>query len=415
MNWKFWSEKENPAQPGIAIAEGQTVDSREIVGNYRAQYEQLEVVNRAVNMLVDDISEIPIDVGGKLAGVVPAGKPPKEDETGNIQSIPAFRAKQVYNLLNVQPNPYEDINSFRRNLFMDYIIDGNIFIYFDGMALYHLPAVNMLVVPDKKEYISKYQYVQGPEAIDYMPWEIIHIKENSFYSIYRGISRLRPAYRTMILLSKMRAFQDNFFTNGAVPGLVIKSPNTLSDKTKERMLQTWKTRYRPDSGGRNPVILDGGLEIDTISNVTFAEMDFQNSVIALENIILKAIGIPPLLLDSGNNANIRPNHRLYYLETVVPILRKYIFAMQRFFGFELWENITDVQALQPEMAEQASYFATLVNGGIMSANEARIALGKPKMPDVAHDELRVPANVAGSAVNPSLGGKPAAVGKPANG
>ena len=415
MNWKFWSEKENPAQPGIAIAEGQTVDSREIVGNYRAQYEQLEVVNRAVNMLVDDISEIPIDVGGKLAGVVPAGKPPKEDETGNIQSIPAFRAKQVYNLLNVQPNPYEDINSFRRNLFMDYIIDGNIFIYFDGMALYHLPAVSMVVVPDKKEYVNKYQYTQGPDTIDYMPWEIIHVKENSFYSIYRGISRLRPAYRTMILLSKMRAFQDNFFTNGAVPGLVIKSPNTLSDKTKERMLQTWKTRYRPDSGGRSPVILDGGLEIDTISNVTFAEMDFQNSVIALENIILKAIGIPPLLLDSGNNANIRPNHRLYYLETVVPILRKYIFAMQRFFGFELWENITDVQALQPEMAEQASYFATLVNGGIMSANEARIALGKPKMPDVAHDELRVPANVAGSAVNPSLGGKPAAVGKPANG
>ena len=41
-----------------------------------------------------------------------------------------------------------------------------------------------------------------------------------------------------------------------------------------------------------------------------------------EKIILKALGIPPILMDSGNNANIRPNMRLYYLETILPIVRK---------------------------------------------------------------------------------------------
>ena len=29
------------------------------------------------------------------------------------------------------------------------------------------------------------------EQVDYSPREIIHIKENSFYSIYRGVSRLK--------------------------------------------------------------------------------------------------------------------------------------------------------------------------------------------------------------------------------
>ena len=35
------------------------------------------------------------------------------------------------------------------------------------------------------------------------------------------------------------------------------------------------------------------------------------------------MGVPPILLDGGNNANIRPNHRLYYLETILPIVEKY--------------------------------------------------------------------------------------------
>jgi len=52
-------EKLNPAQYVISRNEGMTIDSREVVTNYRNAYEQLEIVNRAVNMIVDDVSEIP--------------------------------------------------------------------------------------------------------------------------------------------------------------------------------------------------------------------------------------------------------------------------------------------------------------------------------------------------------------------
>ena len=57
------TEKENPAHYVIAREEGLTIDSRENVLNYRNAYETLEIVNRAVNMIVDDASEIPFDVG----------------------------------------------------------------------------------------------------------------------------------------------------------------------------------------------------------------------------------------------------------------------------------------------------------------------------------------------------------------
>jgi HK97 family phage portal protein len=380
-------EKLNPAQSFIAMDEGLTINTREKKDNYRSAYEELEVVNRAVNMIVDDVSDISFIVGDKIKGITPI--------KDNV------RRSRVDLILNKEPNPFQDVSTFKRNLIIDLLIDGNIFVYYDGAHLYQLPAQNVVIHSDTASYIEKFEY---DGHIDYAPREIIHIKENSFNSIYRGVPRLKPAYRTMYLLDNMRKFQDNFFKNGAVPGLVLKSPNTLSERIKERMLQAWQTRYNPTSGGKRPLILDGGLEVDSLTKINFKELDFQSSINANEKIILEAMGVPPILLDGGNNANIRPNHRLYYLETVLPIIRKIAYAFERYYGYKLNEDVTNIPALQPELRDQASYFQSLVNSGIMTPNEARDSLSLDTIE--GQDELRVPANIAGSAANPEEGGKP---------
>ena len=261
-------EKLNPSQTLIG---GEIQGTREPTVSYERQYEELEIVNRAVNMIVDDAAEIPAVITGsaRLNGVLKGIK----------------RAK-VDTLLNFEPNLFQDINTFKRNLITDFILDGNIFIYFDGVHLYHLPSSKMQIVSSKDTYVEKYTF---SKEVDYSPKEIVHIKENSFYSIYRGVPRLSPALRTMQLMASMRKFQDNFFKNGAVPGLVLKSPNTLSEKIKERMIQSWGVRYRPDAGGKRPLILDGGIEIDSYSNTNFKDLDFQNSIAENEKIILKAL------------------------------------------------------------------------------------------------------------------------------
>ena len=359
--------------------------SREDHISYEKYYEELEIVNRGVNMIVDDVAEIPVRVGG----------PTKARSIAK-----GIKRSKVDLLLNLEPNLFQDISTFKRNLVTDYLLDGNIFIYYDGVHLYHIPADNVIIHGDSKNYIEKYTY----NEVDYSPDEIIHIKENSFYSIYRGVSRLKPAVRTMKIIKSMRNFQDNFFNNGAVPGLVLKSPNTLSEKIKERMIQSWTARYNPTSGGRRPLILDGGIEVDDLTNVNFKDLDFQNSILENEKIIVKALGIPYLMLDSGNNANIRPNMRMYYLETILPIHRKINYALERFFGFEIKEDTTDIPALQPEMRDQAAYYTSLVNGGIITAAEARDRLGFDEIENT--QDIRVPANIAGSAGNPDEGGRP---------
>ena len=375
-------EKLNPAQFHMG---GNITSSHEPTFSYEKAYEDLEVVNRGVNMIVDDVAEIHTLVS-------------RENSFRGV--VPGVKASKVEVLLNKSPNPYQDINSFKRNLVSDFLIDGNIFLYFDGAHLYHLPASDVTIHSSKETYIERFTM----NDITFTPDEIIHIKENSFHSIYRGVPRLKPAMRTMVLMKNMRAFQDNFFKNGAVPGLVLKSPNTLSEKIKERMMVSWQARYRPDAGGRRPLILDGGIEVDKISNVNFKEMDFQSSIEANEKIILKALGIPPIMMDSGNNANIRPNMRLYYLETILPIVRKINYGLERYFGFELREDITNIPALQPELRDSSAYYTSLVNGGIITPAEARKALGFDFV--TGTEDIRVPANIAGSATNPDEGGRP---------
>jgi HK97 family phage portal protein len=374
-------EKLNPAQSYIG---NRMESSREFTQNYEAYYEQLEVVNRAVNMVVDDTAAVNTTVTTNAFSGIAKG----------------VKRSKVQVLLTQQPNLFQDINTFRRNLITDFLLNGNMFLYFDGAHLYHLPADKVTIHGDTRTYVEKYTY----NDIEYSPSEIIHIKENSFRDTYRGVSRLKPAVRTMQLMTRMRDFQDNFFKNGAVPGLVLKSPNTLSEKIKERMMVSWQNRYRPDTGGRRPLILDGGIELDKISNVNFKELDFQNAIMENEKIILKAIGVPPILLDSGNNANIRPNMRLYYLETVLPVVIKLNAALSRYFGFEIVEDVTNVPALQPELRDSAAYYTSLVNGGIISPNEAREALGYETREEA--EDIRVPANIAGSASNPDEGGRP---------
>ena len=375
-------EKLNPAQFHMG---GNITSSHEPSFSYEKAYEDLEIVNRGVNMIVDDVAEIHTLVS-------------RENSFRGV--VPGVKASKVEVLLNKSPNPYQDINSFKRNLISDFLIDGNIFLYFDGAHLYHLPASDVTIHSSKETYIERFTM----HDITFSPDEVIHIKENSFHSIYRGVPRLKPAMRTMVLMKNMRAFQDNFFKNGAVPGLVLKSPNTLSEKIKERMMVSWQARYRPDAGGRRPLILDGGIEVDKISNVNFKEMDFQSSISENEKIILKALGIPPIMMDSGNNANIRPNMRLYYLETILPIVRKINYGLERYFGFELREDITNIPALQPELRDSSAYYTSLVNGGIITPAEARKALGFDFVGGT--EDIRVPANIAGSATNPDEGGRP---------
>jgi len=390
MDWNplNWFQKANPAQEQISREAGSVVSSDQAF-SYVQAFNKLEAVNRGVNMIVNGCVSLDYDIKDKtLEGVV-------------INT----RQKTLDKLLNYRPNPYQSIQAFRAALFTDYLLEGNFFIYWDGTFMYHLPAAMVQIEPDEKTFINKYTY---NNTTIFSPDEIIHVQDTSGTSIYRGTSRLQAADRSIKILYKMQNFQDQFFENGAIPGIVLETENTLSQLAKDKTIEKWRSQYSPKNGAKKPLILDSGLKLKTIFEANFKDMDFDVSIARHDEKILSVLGVPPLLLNGGNNANISPNLRLFYLETIMPIVRNYVSAIERFFGYDIDAITSNVTALQPDLKEIAAYHATLVNGGIISPNEARTELRYE--PKTGHDNLRIPANIAGSAADPSQGGKPPSEG-----
>lgn len=385
-SWFDNTEKANPAQIIISQQEGVQINTDAPL-TYAVAFEKLETVNRGTNMVVSACSSLDYDIKDKVIEGI----------------VPGTRAVTLNKLLNFRPNPYQSQQEFRTSIFTDFILEGNIFLYFDGAYLYHLPANSVEIHTDANTRVAGYTY---QNTIKMKATEVIHIRDLSSASHYRGTSRLTAAKRNIDILYKMQTFQEQFFENGAVTGLIFTTDNTLSQGAKDKTMQYWSARYSPKNGAKRPLILDSGLKPSPMANTTFQEMDFDNSIKTHDTKILKALGVPPLLLDGGNNANISPNLRLFYLETVLPIVTKYVSALERFFGYDVSPVTTNVSALQPELKDVAAYYTTLVNGGVLTPNEARVELRYEKDTDKESDKLRVPANIAGSAANPSVGGAP---------
>jgi|APGre2960657373_1045057.scaffolds.fasta_scaffold11941_2 HK97 family phage portal protein len=390
MSWitrtgDWFRTKLNPAQSRIAQGEGSRIGTTAKIG-YLQAFQKLEAVNRSVNMVVSACASLDYDVKDKIhEGIV----------TG-------IRQKQLSTLLNFRPNPYQSAQDFRMAIFQDLILDGNVFVHFDGVFMYHLPAKDVQILPDTKTFVQGYLY-NG--LVEFKESEVFHFKDINSRSIYRGSSRVEAADQSINLLYSMKDFQDHFFDNGAVFGLILTSDNTLSQVAKDKTIQNWLQRYSAKSGGKKPVILDSGLKPHSVSQTSFKEMDFDLSIKTHSAMIMQAIGVPPILMEGGNNANISPNLRLFYLETVMPIVRRFTSSLERYYGYDIEAITSSVGALQPELKELAAYHSTLVNAGIITANEARKELRYE--PIAGNDEIRIPANIAGSAANPAQGGRPA--------
>ena len=377
-------QKLNPAQGSIANDYGPSISS-DVSLTYIAAFDRVETVNRGTNLIVHAVASLDYDV--------------KEMVVDGVK--PGMRQKTLIKLLNFRPNPYQSAQEFRVSMFTDFILEGNVFLYFDGAFLYHLPAINMVITPDAKTFVKEYTY---DSTTKFKPDEIIHFKDLSNDSIYRGSSRLKSATDSINTLYKMQDFQKSFFENGAVPGMVFTTENTLGQAAKEKTIQYWMQRYNPKTGARRPMIVDSGLKPVPISTANFKDMDFDASIDKHNTKILNALGVPKVLFDGGNNANISPNLRLFYLETVLPVVRSFTSAVERYFGYDIDAITSNVSALQPELKDVAAYLTSLVNGGVITPNEARVELRYDKM--TGQDDIRVPANIAGSAVDPSMGGAP---------
>ncbi|UXE05570.1 portal protein [Salmonella phage GSP044] len=284
-----------------------------------------------------------------------------------------------------------DISTFRRLVVTDLLFEGCAYIYWDGTALYHVPAALMQVEADANKFIKKFIF---NNQIDYRVDEIIFIKDNSYVcgtnSQISGQSRVATVIDSLEKRSKMLNFKEKFLDNGTVIGLILETDEILNKKLRERKQEELQLDYNPSTGQSSVLI------------------DFKEDIEGFNKSICLAFGVPQVLLDGGNNANIRPNIELFYYMTIIPMLNKLTSSLTFFFGYKITPNTKEVAALTPDKEAEAKHLTSLVNNGIMTGNEARLELNLEPLDDEQMNKIRIPANVAGSAtgVSGQEGGRP---------
>lgn len=389
------NEKANRGQSIISNQEDKSERANRVPYTTAKAYERIEILNRCVNMIIDSAAQVDFTVGDQIKTLVTYG---------------SAKGKQLENLLNVRPNPFMDTSTFRRLIATDMLFEGAAFIHWDGTSLYHLPASLVEVVADSKRYINKFTF---NNTIDFKPNEIIFIKDNAYKG--SGVAQISLQTRLSAVLNslerreKMLEFKEKFLDNGTVIGLILETDEILNKKLRERKQEELQLDYNPSTGNASVLILDGGLKAKPYSQISsFKDLDFEQDLARFEKNVCVTLGVPQLLIDGGNNANIRPNIELFYYMTIIPMLSKMESALRFFFGFNIDLSTKRVIALRPDLDAQAKQLTALVNNGLLTGNEARKELDRDPIDDEQMDKIRIPANVAGSATGLSgqEGGRP---------
>lgn len=400
MKFKRWwrgsvVEKLNPGQAVIKNQEDRSYRSNHKPFTTSKAYKEIEILNRCANMIIDSAAQCDFAVGDQFKSVTTYG---------------TARQTQLNTLLNIRPNPFMDISTFRRLIATDLLFEGAAYIYWDTTALYYLPASLMEVVADNKKYINKFIF---NNTIEYSPNQIIFIKDNAYVgtgvSQITGQSRISSVLGSLDKRAKMLEFKEKFLDNGTVIGLILETDEILNKKMRERKQEELQLDYNPSTGTATVLILDGGLKAKPYSQISsFKDLDFENDLARFEKNVCVAMGVPQTLIDGGNNANIRPNIELFYYMTIIPMMSKLESSLRFFFGFDISLTTKRVLALRPDLDAQSSQLTKLVNNGILTGNEARIELDRLPIEEDQMNKIRLPANVAGSAsgISGQEGGRP---------
>jgi phage portal protein BeeE len=159
-----------------------------------------------------------------------------------------------------------------------------------------------------------------------------------------------------------------------------------------------------------PFIADNSLKIDTLQH-SLKDLQFNEGVDQLTKRITSALGIPEVLLTSGNNANLLPNYKLFVFNTVYPLVlnvaNNLTVHFHKFYrgtnGLKVVPNLERLPLLADDQLNISNSIKTLVTTGIITPNEARLRLHYLAHSDPMADDLLFPQNITGANFEPSPG------------
>lgn len=172
----------------------------------------------------------------------------------------------LYDLLHLQPNPYQTSFEWREVLMIHALMRGDAFAeveWSDGgqvRALWPLLPQYMTIyrAPDRTIW---YEY-QQPGVADrvFQAYQMLHVPCLAYNGL-RGRGILAMATPTIGLGKAAEQYGSAFFSNGARPSVALEYPGVLSDQAFNRLRKKWEQDHSGLENAQRVAILEEGMKL----------------------------------------------------------------------------------------------------------------------------------------------------------
>lgn len=309
-----------------------------------------------------------------------------------------------YTMMHDAPNP-EMTSMVYRELQVGHMLGwGNFYaqmLWNDAGIVYELWPLNPARM-DIFRQDSKRRYLYTTDTgrqVAFRQEDILHIPAFGFDGI-KGYSRISLAKNAVGLALAAEKYGSRFFANDARPTVVLKSPKPMKPDAQKNLRESWNEIYRGSGNAGKVAVLEDGLDLATIGIEPEAAQFLETRQFQVAE-IARMFRIPPHMLgDVTNSTSWGTGIEQQELGYLSHTLRPWLVRVEQQLNKDLllpaerskyyFEHLVDA-LLRTDISSRMTAYATAINNGILSPNEAREA--ENRNPYKGGDTYRFPLNM----------------------
>lgn len=346
---------------------------------------QINAVYRAVSLIADTISTLPIDAYITRDG-----------------SKFTYRPKPAW---LIQPDIALPREAFYNQVIVSMLIDGNAFVrLFTNAqgAIVNMMVLNPTQVEVKRNNEGRLTFMVEGEERPLSQDDVLHIPDLIRPGTVRGLSRVKMMKEDFGLAVALRNFSATFFGSGTNMNGVIEYPGSLTADQAKSLSEAFDSRHRGWRRGHKTGVLTGGASFRPTQIDPEKSQAIEARRLAVED-VARAFGVPNHLMGipgTTSYASVEESNRQFISSTLRPIASRIENAMSSLMsrlpgGDTAYVRFNFSALVRSDLATRAAAYSTGLQAGWLSVNDVRRWEELPNIQDEAAEQPRVPlANVA---------------------